>query len=358
MIIEELDKMIASGHIEGLDFGGMVIEEKDFSGCSLKNVSFKNATVRHCKFDDATLDGCDFDHSGKSAEPTVQSVSFRKAELINCRFRYAFITWSDFRYANINQATFEDSTVDFCDFYRCFMEGVVQFKHARFSNSSFYNTYFGDAAGIRRENLVNGRIIQQDKEAYTRFLVDWHNYGTGVRTNDKKVVSDWSPNDAVDSRWADAEDIFKTFNALWAGRGFIADGNWAYVQGRRMECRRMIKQMSDKSVPFWTKVGNGWRVLLNFLSDLMFGYGESMAKMILTYVVAVFLFAYFYCSEVSLLEYGQALGVSLKNMAGMDSDVIQNVSPLVDMLNVLQTTVGILLTGIFGFILGNKIRNQ
>ena len=33
-------------------------------------------------------------------------------------------------------------------------------------------------------------------------------------------------------------------------------------------------------------------------------------------------------------------------------------SPLVDMLNVIQTTIGIILTGIFGFILGNKIRNQ
>lgn len=33
-------------------------------------------------------------------------------------------------------------------------------------------------------------------------------------------------------------------------------------------------------------------------------------------------------------------------------------TPLVDMLNLVQTTIGILLTGIFGFILGNKIRNQ
>jgi hypothetical protein len=45
-------------------------------------------------------------------------------------------------------------------------------------------------------------------------------------------------------------------------------------------------------------------------------------------------------------------------MAGMDSETIRGVSPLVDMLNVIQTTIGILLTGIFGFILGNKIRNQ
>ena len=42
----------------------------------------------------------------------------------------------------------------------------------------------------------------------------------------------------------------------------------------------------------------------------------------------------------------------------MDSETIRGVSPLVDILNVIQTTIGILLTGIFGFILGNKIRNQ
>lgn len=45
-------------------------------------------------------------------------------------------------------------------------------------------------------------------------------------------------------------------------------------------------------------------------------------------------------------------------MVGMDSEVLADVSPLVDMLNVVQTTIGILLTGIFGFILGNKIRNR
>ena len=63
-------------------------------------------------------------------------------------------------------------------------------------------------------------------------------------------------------------------------------------------------------------------------------------------------------AQVSPLEYVQALGISLKNMAGMDSDILREVSPIVDMLNLMQTTIGILLTGIFGFILGNKIRNQ
>ena len=120
----------------------------------------------------------------------------------------------------------------------------------------------------------------------------------------------------------------------------------------------MISQMHDKSLNWLKKGTNIWHICTNFLSDLLFGYGESMTKMILTYILTVFLFAWAFTENVSLLEYSQAFGISLKNMVGMDSDILQDVSPLVDMLNVVQTTIGILLTGIFGFILGNKIRNQ
>ena len=346
------------GNLTGVDFSGQVLEGVDFSGRTLTKVNFKNATLKHCRFDEAVLDCCSFDCSRKPEQPNLQSVSFRKATMINCRFRYAYMTWSDFRYASINQATFEDATIDFCDLYRCFFEGVVLFKHARISNSSLYYTYFGDATNIRRENLVNDRILPQNKKEYTKFLVDWHTYGTGVRTNDMQVVSDWSPDASIKARWSDAEDIYKTLNGLWSGRGFNADANWAYVQGRRMERRRMISELTDAKVPFKTKFGNVFHIIGKGLSDLFFGYGESMFKMIVTYIFTVLLFAFLFSSEVSPLQYVEALGVSLKNMAGMDSEVLQDVSPLVDMLNLVQTTIGILLTGIFGFILGNKIRNQ
>ena len=125
-----------------------------------------------------------------------------------------------------------------------------------------------------------------------------------------------------------------------------------------MERRRMMADMGNPKIPFWTKAGNCWRIFTNSLSDLFFGYGESMLKMIITYVFMVFFFAFLFSEEVSPLAYIDALGVSLKNMAGVDSDILYGVSPFVDMLNVLQTTLGILITGIFGFILGNKIRNQ
>lgn len=319
---EELLKLIESKEVIGVDLSGQKLEKIDFTGCRIERTSFK---------------GC---------------------ELVHCRFRNAKISWSDFRYAEIQHGTFEGAEIEFSDFYRAFIDGVVIFSGSSFSNCSLNKTYLGECAIIRKENLKDNRILQQNKEDYRKFLVDWHTYGTGERTNDINAKSDWSPDAAVEARWSDAEVIYKNLNALWAGKGYFADGNWAYVQGRKMERRRMISQMSDNSVKPVTKITNIWKIITNVLSDVFFGYGESMFKMILTYILTVFIFAWAFTENVSILEYTQALAISLKNMAGMDSETIRGISPLVDMLNVVQTTIGILLTGIFGFILGNKIRNQ
>ncbi len=318
----ELNKLIEKKEIIGVDFSGQRLEGVDFSGCRLERVSFK------------------------------------QCELVHCRFRKATIVWSDFRYAKIENGTFEDATVDFCDFYRAFIDGVVIFNNSQISNCSFNKTYFGDSAVIRRRQLVGGRILQQDVDAYRKFLTEWHMYGTGERKNDVGAVSDWNANEALKTRWDEAEEIFKNFNALWTSKGFVADGNWAYVKGRRMERHRMIAELLRSNVGFKRKVVNLFHITTNIISDILFGFGESMTRMILTYIVTVFLFAWVFTSNISLLEYGEALAISLKNMAGMDSDALHNVSPLVDMLNIVQTTLGIVMTGIFGFILGNKIRNQ
>ena len=318
----ELNKLIEKKEIIGVDVSGQRLEGVDFSGCRLERVSFK------------------------------------QCELVHCRFRKATIVWIDFRYAKIENGTFEDDTVDFCDFYRAFIDGVVIFNNSQISNCSFNKTYFGDSAVIRRRQLVDGRILQQDVDAYRKFLTEWHMYGTGERKNDVGAVSDWSADEALKTRWDEAEEIFKNFNALWTSKGFVADGNWAYVKGRRMERHRMIAELLRSNVGFKRKVVNLFHITTNIISDILFGFGESMTRMILTYIVTVFLFAWVFTSNISLLEYGEALAISLKNMAGMDSDALHNVSPLVDMLNIVQTTLGIVMTGIFGFILGNKIRNQ
>lgn len=336
----ELLKMIGSGAVRDLDLTGRELKNIDFKGCRVENVTFDECTLTECNFD-----GCG-----------MERVSFRKAVLRNCRFRRAKIAWSDFRYCEIERATFEEAEIRFCDLYRAMLTGIVIMRKARLSDPSLYYAYFGEGVNIRRENIAGGRLLQQDLDAYRRFLIEWNTSGTGVRRNDRAEQSAWSPDAALHARWADAEEIYKNFNGLWTGMGFLRDANWAYVKGRRMERRRMLADW--RGAPLSRKPQLAWKIATNTLMDIMFGYGESLFRMVTTYAVLVLFFAYVFQGNASLPSYLQAFWISLKNMAGVGSEQLSGISPLVDMLNVVQTTIGILLTGIFGFILGNKIRNQ
>lgn len=336
----ELTKLIAQGSVRDVDLTGCALENVDFRGCRLERVTFDEGTLTECNFDRCTLD----------------RVSFRKAALRNCRFRRAAISWSDWRYCEIDRATFEEAVFDFCDFYRAMLGGVVIMRKARIARTSLYYTYFCEGVNIRRENLADGRLLQQDREAYRSFLIEWNTYGTGARKNDRAAQSEWNPDDALHARWADAEEILKNLNGLWSGRGFLRDANWAYVKGRRAERRRMMNDWVG--APLLQKAVLSWKITTNLMMDILFGYGESLTRMIATYILLVLLFAYVFYGNASLPSYVHALWISLKNMAGVGSEQLDGISPIVDMLNVVQTTLGILLTGIFGFILGNKIRNQ
>lgn len=317
-----------------------------------KSVETANKVLIDIDLSDQVLEGVDFSHY------TLEKIKFTKCVLKNCRFRKAQLKWCDFRYTIIEKGTFEGAIIEFCDFYRAFFDGVIIFNNSKISNSSLNKTHIGESAIIRRNNLVNDQIIQQNKMKYCEFLTEW----PGVRTNDAGIP--WMDpihnlGMVLANRWQEAEDTYKRLNALWCASGFIADANWAYVQGRRMERKRMIMQLIQQNkLSCKEKLKNIWKIITNFISDILFGYGESMIKMIITYVITIFIFAWIFYSNTSIIEYTQALGISLKNMVGMDDEILHDVSPFVDMLNIIQTTIGIILTGIFGFILGNKIRNQ
>jgi uncharacterized protein YjbI with pentapeptide repeats len=371
MTYEELKEGLAAKKIENADLSALNLDEFDFSECEISNtifakenqkerqlcnINFQNATLEHVIFDGAKLDHCNFD--GEFSQ--LHKCSFKRCELKRCRFRKTTIEWSDFRYVEVNIATFESSKISFCDFYRALFMGIVIFRKSKIENCSFYYSYFDEGATLRRENLTKDRILQQNKNDYRRFLVEWNTYGPGVRKNEQNRESDWNPDESLKNRFDDAEDIYKTLNGLWMSKGFLGDANWAYVKGRKMERRRMIAEMSNSRFSFGHKLRNTGHIAWNFISDLMFGYGESMRKMILSYFIMVILFAYLYYSspDVSLATYTHAIGVSLKNMVAITPEEVSNISPFIDFLNVIQTTIGIIITGIFGFILGNKIRNQ
>lgn len=180
----ELLKMIGSGAVRDLDLTGRELKNIDFKGCRVENVTFDECTLTECNFD-----GCG-----------MERVSFRKAVLRNCRFRRAKIAWSDFRYCEIERATFEEAEIRFCDLYRAMLTGIVIMRRARIGETSLYYAYFGEGVNIRRENIAGGRLLQQDLDAYRRFLIEWNTSGTGVRRNDRRRAVGVEPRCSA-ARW-------------------------------------------------------------------------------------------------------------------------------------------------------------
>ena len=372
-----LNQLIEKKHIEGVDLSTIDINGRNFTGCTiinvkfskknqhnriLTNVNFTNATLENVdfidakldnvKFDNAIMEGCSFQiYSEKVDKPTIDRVSYKKCTIRSCRFRDAEIKYSDFRYAEITNSTFENSNIEFCDFYRTLFIGQNIFYYSKIIDSSI-PTYF-EGTIIRRDNLTNDRILQQNYRKYRIFLEDWYT----IRENDRDEKAIFDIKKSHNARYKQAENIYRELNGLWNSKGYFSDANWAYIQARRMERKSLIYDLINIKGVF-NKIILLPRIIWNCLCDLCFGYGESILKTIATYFVIVLIFANILNIKLPDCSFLDSIWYSIKNMIAQTPEEIMLGRTLVDMLNLVQSTLGILITGILGFIIANKIRNQ
>lgn len=379
-----LERLIAQKHLEDLDLYDIDINGKDFTGCTiinvifskekqkdriisnaifknakLKNVDFSDAQLQNIQFDNAEMDSCSFQiYSKDNLVPTIKKVSFAEAIINKCRFRSSIIEWSDFRYAEIANTTFEGSNIAFCDFYRAHFSKINIFNKAIIATSSLNYTLF-EGTIIRKSNIANGIILQQDENNYKKFLVEWKENGPGVRKTTAKAK--WEPSDLSNELIAmpeHAENIFKSLNALWAGHGFLGDANWAYVEGRRAERKRLRNELKLTTVKPKERRAKKRKILWNYFCDCSFGYGESIFKIIRAYIFIIAIFACLLYFIVPLNSIMYSFLCSFFNMIAQTPAELKSGSIGTTILNVIQSSLGILMTGIFGFVIANKIRNQ
>lgn len=354
-------EMIKNKHIEGvsLNLTEIDVNNIDFSGCTIINVTFscdeltnkKNRSVKfkesrlnNVKFSNSVLYKLDFDNA------VLDKVSFRSSSIKKCRFRNTVVTYNDFRYSKIENSTFQSSKINFCDFYRARFIGNNIFIGSLIESCSI-STYF-EGSTFRKENLANGRILQQEFKKYSDFLKKWHE----VRLNDTNEKATFNIDEGLNLRFEQAENIYRELSGMWNSKGFHSDANWAYIQAKRMERAVSINKFKKDNK---NKLTNLSKIISNWIVDFSFGYGESVLKTIRTYVLIILLstiFIYFVCPLDSILT---SLEWSFKNMvAQTPNEIINHKSFIVKLFSVLQSTIGVLLTGIFGFIIANKIRNQ
>lgn len=301
--------------------------------------------------DDSHFNGVDFD------DAIFIHVSAHSSKFTNCRFRNALLLFCDIRYSEFDSGTFENARLYWCDFYRAYFLGVIRFAKAIISFSSLNNTYFSSGCLIRKQNFENKRLLQENTDAYRMFLVLWDAIRSDKIKNDDNKSGEQKIKYIINNRHSELELIYKSLSSTFSSNGFSNDANWAYVKGKREE-RSDIGMQIKISISFRQKLRLSLKWGQNYFIDKAFGYGEGLTNIFLMYIALVFIFACLYVYNGNIDCFLHAFYISLKNMIGMSSNEMNLEDNVwLSLLNLVQTTFGILLTGIFGFILGNKIRD-
>lgn len=310
----------------------------DFSDAVLENVDFTNISFEHGSFDRALLTRVDFscrvglDPRMRRPEvpPTFNFVQFRRARLTNTLFKYAVF----------ETCNFKDSEISRCDFYRARFDGICTLEDVYLEESSIYRTNF-TGSDLTRRNVagpsLNGRILPELPQSFVEFHDDDH----------KEPDQTQRRRNLARAR-IEAAEVYANLAGHFASRGDGEGEAWAYVRRKQLE-RRIARD--DRQ----------WRRWLGLsVAEYVTGYGESLARiaatgLLLMATVTAVLMSVFGASFPQAAELGVAAFVGLHS----EETVAQtNAGDGADLLLVVETALGMFLIGLFGFILGNKIRNR
>ncbi|MCL2186329.1 MAG: pentapeptide repeat-containing protein [Treponema sp.] len=353
---QELQRLINENAIKELDltefdftenqinFSGKQLEGIDFSdNKTLRNVLFQKSILIDCMFERAFVDACDFTHAQIKGSGDAKYASFKDAKIYKTKFREAQIDLCDFRYADIIDSTLQGAYLRYTDFYRTAFKGITIFQDAKIESSSLnyisFETFCITSDNLKK-NKAGASLVQENHAVYEDFLAKWIRLDN-VK-NEMSIVEG-----GLASKYREAERIYRQFSALWEGRGHNKDAEWAYVQGKRMERKRLWFESKDNI--FINKL----KAILNLLLDVVLGYGVRLLRVIGTYLMLIVIFALIY-KLLSNHDIVNCMRLSIGYTIGVRSEA----SPAIEILSMLQTGMGMLLTGFMGFVVANKVRKS
>jgi uncharacterized protein YjbI with pentapeptide repeats len=330
--------------LHSVDFSGKTLDGVDFSdNKTLKNILFRHATLIDCKFERSFLDSCDFSHAQIQGTGEAKYASFKDAKIYKTKFREATIYVCDFRYADIIDCTFQCANLKYIDFYRTAFKGITVFQDMKIESSSLnyvsYETFCITGDNLKK-NEAGASLVQEDNAVYKDFLEKWIRLDN-VK-NEMAIVDG-----GLGQKFREAERIYRQLSALWGERGHNKDSEWAYIQAKRMERNCLWYERKDH------KFKNKTKAIMNLLIDIFLGYGISLSRVLMTYLLMIMLFGVMY-NVLTDYNFGECMIYSF----GYTIGVRNSLSPVIDSLSMLQTGMGMLLTGFLGFIVANKIRKS
>jgi hypothetical protein len=304
---------------EVLDLRGYDLRANSFTGMILENVWFGAGP-------------------GSELEPALLAgVSFRDATLVRVNF-------SD---TNLDGVDFRGTTLRRCDFRRAEWRGSIGLEWETFAHPR-------DAPALIQET--------SDLE-YAAFLAP-----VGGHRRQRR-------NPVYDRRLA-ASDTYRRLGAIWRGAGRSDWEERAYVRAKNLErghyssSRRRFEQGRRSPGDPYSLVLIARRAWLD-LARIVCNYGESLWRIVFWAIVLILApaTAYALTGAVKISNasggalhttnsWAKAVLYSLSRLNPGGSDTVHAGNQLVAFFGAGQAVLALVLLGLFGFVLGNKLRRR
>ncbi len=348
---------LEEARLRGADLIGSVLTgvnagEADFSETLLEDANLSGARLRFANFTDAVMDGADLSSadlwgaklSGIAAERTsfrgsrldeaqLANADLGAADLTGATLRRANLAGAQLRGANLREAVLDGADLDGADLSGAVLPHVslisCNLRHVRFAGAWLERTRM-------RAHQLGGAIGEEAA-------------GELEAAREGYIV---------------LEQNFRTL-------GSADDASWAFRRRRRMG-KRLHAQLAVAALRRRSlgAVMPGLRWLGDVVAEWLCDYGESVTRVLRAFLVVLFCFAAVYwltgCLEpregvatgtgFRLVDY---LLFSLDSMTTVGTSEV-GVKPsgqLGVLLSSVQTVMGTVLLGLFGFVLGVRMRN-
>ena len=377
---------LADVDLTGADFSGTLmraatldgaaLEQADFTGADLTGTSFVGAAASQANLTKALLEDARFARAtlrfANFTEALLEHAGFAGADLWGARFDHAEARGTNFENAILREASLVGADLVGADFRGAQLQNAT-LTGASLRGVNFRNADLGratlDDADLSDAELVQANLLTCSLR-HVRIAGAWME-----RTRLRIEQLGGAIGEETLGEWAAARQGYLDLEQNFRGLGDAESASWCYRRARRMgkldNAATARRAFRDRQWRTALRHGASWTS--DIFVEWLCNYGDSTSRVVRAYGVTLLAFAAYYLVTGSLLRPVQSgtetLWVPSRDVIDVLSYSFLNqitsttpdlglklASRSIYVIGSLQYVVGVVLVGLFGFVLGNRIR--
>ncbi len=346
----------ASADLTGTSFVEAAASQADFTQALLEDARFARATLRFSIFTEALLEHADF------AAADLWGARFDRAEARGATFENAILREACLVDADLVGADFRGAQLQNANLAGAVLRGT-NLRGADLGRATL------DGADLSEAELVQANLLTCNLR-HVRVAGAWME-----RTRLRIEQFGGAIGEEAAGEWATARQGYFDLEQNFRGLGDAESASWCYRRARRMG--KWANAATARHAAHARDWSSALRHAASWTSDTfvewLCDYGDSIPRVVRAYAINLLAFAAYYLLTGSLLRPVQsgaetlwvhshkvidALSFSFLNqITSTTPDLgLKLASRSVYVVGSLQYVVGVVLIGLFGFVLGNRIR--